>query len=318
MNTQAARSLSDQAVCATIVQTHAKTFSTASRFLPAHKRRAAFAIYAFCRLADDFVDDARHDDVDAARQLDNHRRAFASALRGSPSSAVFRELVWAMQRFEIPSAPFLALIDMLRRDLSPARYESWPELQQYCGGVASTVGVMCAHVFGLPTTASLRADALRSARTLGVALQLTNILRDVGEDAERGRCYLPSDELDAFEIDVEEVVARRIVHTDTRWQAFMRFQIARSRELYTEAEPGIRLLDRDAQCCATICSTGYADILCAIERRQYDSLGGRARVNTTRKVLIMLNAWRRTRLSSVASDAPARALTRGHALETGS
>src|SRR5262249_55493935 len=155
----------------------------------------------------------------------------------------------------------------------------WAELSMYCGGVASTVGEMCAHVFGLPADADARGRALHHARTLGVALQLTNILRDVGEDAERGRCYLPTADLHAFDIPRRAVLDRTIAPADARWTALMRHEISRARTLYALAAPGLDLLAPDARCCASICARGYAEILRALERRRFDSLTGRASVS---------------------------------------
>lgn len=307
----------DETICAAITRKHARTFTAASRFLPPEKRRAAFSVYAFCRVADDYVDEAHNGGADAASNLDRHLVAFHDALQGSATSPLFRELLWTIRRFEIPTEPFDALIRMLREDLTPVVYENWPQLERYCGGVASTVGEMCAFVFGMPAAPVARFEALRCARTLGVALQLTNILRDVGEDAGRGRCYLPADELAAFGIARDDVLGRSISASDARWQAFMQFQVARSRQLYRLAEPGIRMLDRDAQCCATICSSGYAGILGAIERRGYDSLGGRAHLGMTRKAAVMLSAWRSTRRDSSASGGTLRRSTGDQALGTG-
>lgn len=316
----------DAAQCAALTHHHARTFTVASRFLSAERRRAAFAVYAFCRVADDFVDEmARHAEraVDgsgagrastlgdvgdvgdvgdaptgralAMRQLTMHRDALCGAFAGEATTPLFRELRWAVHRYAIPAAPFHALLDMLYTDLSPVVYASWSDLERYCGGVASTVGEMCAHVFGLPASSSDRDDALRRARTLGVALQLTNILRDVGEDAGRGRCYLPEDELARFHLVRQDILDRTLGAGDARWQAFMRFQIARARALYADAAPGLRALDADARCCATICATGYAAILSAIERRGCDTLSGRARVGGVRKTIVMLSAWWSTR-----------------------
>jgi len=310
-------SVSDEAICARITRHHARTFTAASRFLPAEKRRAAFAVYAFCRVADDYVDEAHNGGVDAEQNLDRHRDAFHAAWQGNPDGPLFRELLWCIRRFEIPAAPFDALIEMLRQDLAPVEYQSWLEVERYCGGVASTVGEICAFVFGMPTAPVARQEALRCARTLGVALQLTNILRDVGEDAGRGRCYLPHDELAAFGIARDEILGRTIAATDLRWQALMQFQIARSRELYALAEPGLRMLDRDAQCCATICASGYAGILGAIERRGYDSLRGRAHLGMARKAAVMFNAWRRSRIEATGQSGAVHRSAGDQPLRTG-
>ncbi|MEO8334458.1 MAG: phytoene/squalene synthase family protein [bacterium] len=291
--------MSDRETCAALVRTHAKTFVAASRFLPNDKRRAAFAVYAFCRIADDIVDESPSASIPAARDaLEGHRRSFVATVQGNPNGPYFRELAWAMQHFRISPTPFHALINTLHGDLTPGEIATWDALSNYCRGVASTVGVMCAHVFGLPADAGERDDALRHARTLGIALQLTNILRDVGEDAARGRCYLPTADLAAFGIARHEVLDRTIDARDERWRGLMRHEITRARGLYSDAAPGIRMLSPDAQCCALICSRGYAAILGAIERRDLDSLRGRARVSASRKAIIILDAWRASRVAA--------------------
>jgi phytoene synthase len=290
------RAATDAEICAALTHRHARTFAAASRFLPAEKRRAAFAVYAFCRVADDLVDEARPGDATSAREaLDRHRAALIDARQGRPTTPLFRELRWAMQRYDIPAGALHELLTALARDLEPRPMATWEELAHYCEGVASTVGVMCAHVFGLPTDGRARMRALALARTLGVAMQLTNILRDVGEDAARGRCYLPTDDLAAFGVARDEVLGGTIAATDARWQRLMRHQVARARTLYAAAEPGLALVAPDARCCATVCARGYATILRALEGIGYDSLQRRARVGAATKLRIMAGAWLGTR-----------------------
>ncbi|MEP7065048.1 MAG: phytoene/squalene synthase family protein [Gemmatimonadota bacterium] len=299
--------VADAAECEALTRRHARTFAMASRFLPAEKRRAAFAIYAFCRVADDIVDEMpRAHEADTRIALAKHRARLVEALRGNPRGSIFRELRWAVRRFGIPGRPFHELINKLHDDLHPGELATWEDLSRYCGGVASTVGEMCAHVFGLPSRGPSRQIAIQRARTLGIALQLTNILRDVGEDAERGRCYLPTADLVRFGLRRADVLARAIDPADSRWTELMRFEIARARELYAEGSLGLDLVDADARCCATICARGYAAILGALERRSYDSITGRARVGTAGKARIVLAVWRETRRLSAGarSDAP--------------
>ncbi|MDQ2767944.1 MAG: phytoene/squalene synthase family protein [Gemmatimonadota bacterium] len=283
----------------------------ASRFLSAEKRRAAFAIYAYCRVADDIVDEAPGESEKHARAaLSTHRVRLAEALRGSPRGPIFRELRWAVRRFGIPGRPFHELINTLHGDLHPGELDTWEDLERYCDGVASTVGEMCAHIFGLPPRGPARRLAIQRARTLGVALQLTNIMRDIGEDAERGRCYLPTADLARFGLSRDDVLARAIDPADSRWTALMRFEIARARALYADGSLGLDLVDADARCCATVCARGYAAILDALERRAYDSLSGRARVGTTAKARIMLSVWHETRRFSRVALAAAPRISR--------
>lgn len=305
-----ARPRQDAQWCERIVRRHARTFSLASYFLPPHKRRAAFALYAFCRLADDLVDlaETRARGV-LERQLRSYEQALRAAVAGRPSGPVFRELAWAVETFGVPLAVLEELLAGVARDLTPARYESWDELGKYCEGVASTVGEMCTHVFGVRGGPAARERALRYARTLGVAMQLTNVLRDVGEDARRGRCYLPEEDLVSFGLAPDEVLALPAgLATDGRWQAFMGFQVARARALYAAAAPGITLLEADAQPCAAACSTGYEAILGALETIGYDSLSTRARVGHLGRAAILWEVWRTARrepLAPTTHDGPA-------------
>ena len=296
----------DAPVCERIVRDHARTFALASRFLPARKRRGAFALYAFCRVADDIVDVANTDEPQAAaRALAELDRDLAVAIEGRPEGPLFRELMWAVSEFGVPPGLLHELVAAVARDLTPTRYRSWSELAEYCEGVASTVGVMCAHVFGVQGGASTLPRALRYARTLGLAMQLTNILRDVGEDARRGRCYLPDDDLAMFGLSREEVLHESHLARDERWRPFMAFEVGRARALYEAARPGIDLLEPDAQRCALACSRGYAAILGAIEQNGYDSISSRARVDLWARAAILWGAWRGDRARGAAvGDGP--------------
>ena len=303
----------DARECARLTRHHARTFALASRLLPAEKRRAAFAVYAFCRQADDIVDeedpDAGRSDLSVAERLARYSAQLDAALDGHPEGPVFRELRRAVVRHGIPAALLHELLDGVARDLAWAPYATWDELVTYCEGVASSVGEMCAHVFGVVDDADAGADpravrerARRYARTLGVAMQLTNVLRDVGEDARRGRCYLPEADLAAFGLSTAEVLADRSLGRDERWRPFMAYQIGRARSLYEAAMPGIALLAPDARRCATACAVGYAAILDAIAAAGYDSVTSRARVGRAARLAILWSCWR----GGEASLPPAR------------
>lgn len=284
---------SDALQCERIVRRHARTFTLASYFLPAKKRRAAFAFYAFCREADDIVDSAGFADRKVvARKLMSHRRELVEALEARPRGPVFREVLWAVREFSIPGEVMFELLDGVARDLEPETYDTWDDLERYCEGVASTVGVLCAHVFGVPGGPRQLDTAIGHARTLGVAMQLTNILRDVGEDARNGRCYLPTAELRRFSLERGEVLENRALAGDPRWNRLMTFEIARARALYEAALPGISMLSDDSQRCAAACAIGYAAILDALEHINYDSVSTRASVGTLARIGILWDAWR--------------------------
>jgi len=288
------RTLSDAAYCRDIVQRHARTFWLASHFLTAPKRRAAFALYAFCRVADDMVDEGAaglRDDV--PERLRDYRHDLDAALAGAPAGPVFRELALAARDYQVPAPVLHELLDGVARDCAPVRYESWRELAAYCGGVASSVGEMCTYVFGVEGDASIRTRAMGHARTLGVAMQLTNILRDVGEDARLGRCYLPAEDLSRFGLSADEVLVGGLAR-DARWRALMTFEIARARALYAEATPGIALLAADSRRCATACAAGYSGILGAIEQIGYDTFNTRARLGTVARAGVLWTTWRGT------------------------
>lgn len=295
----------DEAHCRQIVRTHARTFALASRFLPDEKRCAAFALYAFCRVADDIVDlGLRGEAHNVSVQLAAYRKQLDDTLAGRPAGPVFRELLRAAQRYDVPASVLHELLDGVARDCAPTHYVTWAELSRYCEGVASSVGEMCTYVFGVAGDGSMRTKALGHARTLGIAMQLTNILRDVGEDSRMGRCYLPDEDLARFDLSRVDVLSGDVL-ADLRWKELMRFQIDRARALYDQAMPGIALLAPDARRCAAACAIGYAGILRAIEMNDFDTFTIRARVGTLSRASVLWSAWR-TPLSAVPSYAGSR------------
>ena len=280
-------------VCGNIVRRHARTFALASAFLPLTKRRATYALYAFCRLADDAVDRAGPEGRDAVRaSLRGLRSQLDDALGGGFAGPVMHETAWAMRRYGIPMAPVDELVNGVARDLDPTDYRDWPSLQAYCEGVASSVGELCTHVFGVVGGDSARERAIVCARTLGVAMQITNILRDVGEDAANGRCYLPDDALRSAGLTRDQVLARDVDVRAKAWIAMMQHFVALARELYRDALPGIALLAPDSRRCAQACAVGYAAILEAIEEAEYDSVSMRAHIGFRRKTKLMLSLYR--------------------------
>ena len=300
----ASQSRADAEHCESITRAHARTFALASSFLPARRRRGAFAVYAFCRLADDIVDRAEGSDrALLAVELERYRAGVADTIAGRPEGPVFRELWRTIQEFDVPASALEELLRGVACDLAPARYATWAELTGYCEGVASSVGSMCTFIFGVEGADglergdtshayALRERALRYARTLGVAMQLTNILRDVGEDAARGRCYLPDADLATFGLSADRVLHDPTLKDDPRWAQLMRHEIARARALYRAASPGIALLAPESQRCARACADGYASILGAIEMNGYDAFTVRARVGRLARAGLLWTVWR--------------------------
>jgi 15-cis-phytoene synthase len=293
-------------VCGSIVRRHARTFALASAFLPLTKRRGTYALYAFCRLADDAVDRAGPGGRESVRAtLLDLRAQLDTALAGGPANPVMSETAWAIRTFRVPIAPVDELVQGVARDLDPTDYRDWDSLEAYCEGVASSVGELCTHVFGVVGDPAMRADAVAYARTLGVAMQLTNILRDVGEDAANGRCYLPDDTLRAAGLSRADVLNRTVDVRSSAWRGMMRTLVCRARALYRDALPGIDLLAPDARRCAQACAVGYAAILEAIEEAQYDTMATRASIGFRRKTMLMLSLYRVSDPSALVAREPA-------------
>lgn len=275
--------------CESITAVNSRSFHLASRLLPPEKRRAARALYAFCRVSDDIVDRAGEGTqaVPPQERLATWRRRATSA---HPPLDDFVAIAWAdaRLRFNVPIRYAEQLIDGVARDFEQASYDTFEELAAYCYGVASTVGLMSMHIIGFKGH-----EAIPYAIKLGVALQMTNILRDVGEDWRAGRLYLPREELQQYQIDADDL--SRGVVTD-RWTAFMQFQIERNRRLYAEAMPGIAMLNRDGRFAIGAAADLYRGILDEIERNGYDNFGQRAFVATGRKLRMLPGIyWRSTR-----------------------
>lgn len=268
------------AYCARITKTNSRTFHLASNLLPKDKRRAVRALYAFCRATDDLIDTMQQP-ADAHQILDRWRLRLSEF----PNAYDPVPLAWAdaQARHGIPHGYATQLIDGIARDLVQKRYGSFAELAEYCYGVASTVGLMVMHIIDFQGE-----EALPYAVKLGVALQLTNILRDVGEDWQMGRLYLPLEELARFKL-TEDDIARGCI--DDRWRAFMRFQIARTRKLFQEAEPGVRLLAAEGRFAIAAAAGLYRAILADIEANDFDVFHRRAHVGLVGKIARLPGIW---------------------------
>lgn len=267
--------------CKQITRSSSRTFYLACSLLPADKRQAVHALYAFCRSTDDLVDKVLQRETLDTLLTNWHLRLN----NRHPAAHDPVPLAWAdaQRRYGIPRGYADQLIDGIRRDVRQNRYASFGELAEYCYGVASTVGLMVMHIIGFRTE-----EALPYAVKLGIALQLTNILRDVGEDWQAGRLYLPLDELAEFGLSEDTIGARQI---DAQWRAFMRFQIARARHLYDDALPGIKLLDPDGRFAIAAAAGLYRAILEQIEVNDYDVLGHRAHLDSWGKVRRLPALW---------------------------
>ncbi len=261
-------------LCAAITRRHSKSFHLASGLLPEEKRSAIRALYAFCRTVDDIVDRPAGADRDAG--LDYWRAQVHSASVADEGNSVAAAWGDTLLRYDIPRRYALQLIDGVARDMLQTRYATFEELSTYCYGVASTVGLMSMHIVGFESN-----EAIPYAIKLGVALQMTNILRDVGEDYRNGHIYLPREEMEAFGVSESDLAAGIVTG---KWRELVRFQIARTRALYTEAWPGIRMLDRDGRLAIAAASSLYRGILDVIERNDYDVFSHRASVSAWSKL----------------------------------
>jgi phytoene synthase len=275
--------------CRVMTARHAKTFFFASHALPAQKRLDAYAVYAFCRHVDDRIDLAPDEAARTAGVAELRSLLAASYVKGGeftdeifPWLPAFRETV---RRRAIPRKLFEELIDGVELDQHAVRVEDWDELDRYCYLVAGVVGLIMVHVLADPAP-----ELLAPARDLGTAMQLTNILRDIDEDWQRDRLYLPRTELKKFGLNEEDIAQRP---RSDPFCDMMRFQIGRARAYYAQAEAGIRLLPRDgSRRTVRLMSTIYGEILREIERHDYRVFGERRRVSLPRKVwLATLNWW---------------------------
>ncbi len=267
------------AACRDITRTASKTFYLASLFLAPEKRRAVWAVYAFCRTADDLVDTEAGANERLAR-LDELERKLVDASRGLATEPFFDAYADAAATYGIPLEPALGLLRGARTDITIRRYATYAELCEYCYLVASTVGLLVSPILGYASE-----EALPFGVTLGRAMQLTNILRDVGEDSRMGRVYLPTEDLDRFGYAEAEIFEGVL---DDRFVALMKFQIARVRELYREAEPGIAMLAPESRYTVRLALSLYRGILDAIERNGYDVFRRRAYVPLRAKIVTAL------------------------------
>jgi phytoene synthase len=277
--------------CRQIISRAAKTFYLGSLLLPAQKRRAVWAIYAFCRTVDDVVDMAPSQ-AKAAEQLCWWRSALEQVYAGVSEHPIL--LAWAdtLKHYPVPLQPALDLLDGMAMDLDfqRERFATFHDLAHYCYCVAGTVGLLTAPILGYQ-----QEEALESAVNLGIAMQLTNILRDIGADARQGRIYLPIDEMARFGYSDQQVQQGCI--TDA-FRQLMDFQITRAERYYQEAETGIALLDADARFSIQVSSSLYRQILACIRRNHYDVFTRRAHVPFPLKATTLSTHWLRLKLKA--------------------
>jgi len=282
----------DQAyeICRKETQKWAKTFYLGTLLLPQEKRKAIWAIYVWCRRTDEIMDSVEastKSQDELADNLDEWEENTKNVFKGNIKSELDSVLLDTIEKYPQSIQPYLDMIDGQRMDLNKFRYKDFDELKLYCYRVAGTVGLMTQNVMGIDsayTSApwSAMPDPSEAAIALGIANQLTNILRDVGEDRHRGRIYLPQADIEKFNYSEEELLKGKI---NKQWKALMNFQLTRAREWFQKSEDGIKWLSSDARWPVWTSLRLYRGILDSIERLDYDVFNNRAFVKNSVKAL---------------------------------
>ena len=277
-------------ICQKETQQWAKTFYLGTLLLPAEKRKAIWAIYVWCRRTDEIMDSAEAStkSQDAlSDNLDEWEENTKNVFKGNIKSELDSVLLDTIEKYPQSIKPYLDMIDGQRMELNKFRYKDFDELKLYCYRVAGTVGLMTQNVMGIDsayTSApwSAMPDPSESAIALGIANQLTNILRDVGEDRQRGRIYLPQADIEKFNYSEEELLQGKI---NKQGKSLMNFQLKRAREWFEKSEDGIKWLSSDARWPVWTSLRLYRGILDSIERLDYDVFNNRAFVKNSVKAL---------------------------------
>jgi len=283
--------------CRAVTKASRSSFTYAFMVLPKPQREALYAIYAFCRISDDLVDEAASPGVASLRspaatlpaeRLGAWRVELDACFRGAPTHPVTRRLAEILRSFPIPRAYFESLLNGMEMDLVKTRYASFAELEQYCYRVAGVVGLMCIEIFGYT-----RPETRIYAERLGTAFQLTNILRDLGQDGEAGRIYLPQEDLAHFGCTEADILGRRLTPA---FRELMNFEVGRARSFYAAAQESLPAADRNSMLPAEIMRVIYHRLLIQIEARAHDVYSRRIRLSDTRRMLLALGCWARHRL----------------------
>ncbi|MBE9005556.1 phytoene synthase [Fortiea sp. LEGE XX443] len=287
-------------LCRQLIAKYSATFYLSTLLLSKEKRPAVWAIYAWCRRTDELVDGPASA-LTTSETLDQWEQQLESVFAGHPVENYDVALADTVQRFPMDIQPFRDMIAGQRMDLYRSRYETFEELYLYCYRVAGTVGLMSTAIMGLDNTRNTAPwnrkqqpyTPTQEEIALGIAKQLTNILRDVGEDALRGRIYIPLEDLARFNYTEQDLLKGVI---DERWRSLMRFQIARAEQFYRKAERGISYLSSDARWPVWAALMHYSQILKVIERNDYDVFNQRAFVPQWQKVSTLPVAWMRSQV----------------------
>jgi len=268
--------------CAQKAAESGSSFTASFRFLESERRQAITALYAFCREVDDAVDECADPGV-AAMKVAWWRGEVEALYAGRPTHPVTKALASALARFNLPAEQLQEIIDGMEMDLHQTRYADFKALHLYCYRVAAVVGLLAAEIFGYTDRRTLR-----YAHDLGIAFQLTNIIRDVGEDARRGRIYLPQDELAQFRVTEVDILANR--HS-SELVTLMEFQAVRARQYYDRALAELPAADRKRQRAGLIMAAIYRTVLEEVERDGFHVLERRIALPPARKLWIAFRTW---------------------------
>ena len=274
--------------CKRLNSLHGKTYYLATLLLPPGKRPYVHALYGFARYADEIVDDLASTLTSKEKELALSTwsaQILKDLANGESNDHVGAALVDTVQRFNIPIEHFEAFLRSMAMDISVTRYERYEDLLEYVYGSAAVIGLEMVPILG-----PLSDDAYPAAEKLGIAFQLANFIRDVGEDLDRGRIYLPLDELKSFNVD-EEMLKERVITPEIK--EALKFNIARVRQLQREAAPGIKLLAPESRACIEAASELYCGIVDEVEKIDYQIFTKRAKTSTARRLSVALPAFTR-------------------------
>lgn len=280
--------------CGEVCAEYAKTFYLGTMLMTPERRKAIWAIYVWCRRTDELVDGPNASHITPSA-LDRWEARLEDVFRGHPFDMLDAALSDTVRKFPVDIQPFRDMIEGMRTDLRKSRYKNFDELYLYCYYVAGTVGLMSVPVMGIaPESKATTESVYNAALALGIANQLTNILRDVGEDARRGRVYLPQDELAQAGLTDEDIFAGRV--TD-KWRNFMKKQIRRARKFFDEAERGVTELGSESRWPVWASLLLYRQILDEIEANDFNNFTRRAYVSKPKKILALPIAYAKSLVS---------------------
>ena len=287
--------------CKAYTRNHAKSFYFSSLLLPKEKREAAYAVYSFCRYADNLIDDAVHSSPDKLKIAIHllHEGLDAAYSEKKDFTISFSAFAKTVKKYNIPKYYFKELIEGVTMDINTKRYDTFTDLEIYCYKVASVVGLIMCRIFGYTDN-----SALSNAIYLGKAMQLTNIIRDIYEDYKMGRIYLPDDEMKCFEYSADDMGAKKI---NENFKDMMSYQVKRARGFYELAKKGFPYLTNDgSRTTVVLMSKIYSGILDKIEQNNYDIYSKRLFVKTTEKITTaaayLLNFKKRKEYSAIPQE----------------